>query len=226
MVYDSHLAQDVTLGVFVALAQNARTLSGHAVLVGWLHRTARNLASNVVRGEVRRRQREQESAAMNGIPSETTDDVWNEIAPQLDAALGNLSDADRDAVLLRYFERKSAREMAGLLGLTEDAAQKRVGRAVERLRGLLAKRGVGVGAGRVAALLSTHAVQAAPLGLVASVSATVSALRGTAIDAETGRAFRFRGRRQAREMPGRKVDRNRPDCRYAKGVGAAEFRGG
>jgi hypothetical protein len=54
----------------------------------------------------------------------------------------------------------------------------------------------------------------------------VSALRGTAINAETGRAFRFRGRRQAREMPGRKVDRNRPDCRYAKGVGAAEFRGG
>jgi RNA polymerase sigma factor (sigma-70 family) len=176
MVCDSHLAQDVTQGVFVALAENARPLIDHAVLSGWLHRTTRNLAANVVRSEVRRRAREQESVAMHTPSSGETEDVWSEIAPELDAALGDLSEADRDAVLLRYFERKSAAETAAMLGLSEDAAQKRVGRAVERLRGLLSKRGVGVGAGSVAALLSANAVQAAPLGLVASVS--TSALVG------------------------------------------------
>jgi RNA polymerase sigma factor (sigma-70 family) len=178
MVYDSHLAQDVTQGVFVALAENARPLIDHAMLSGWLHRTTRNLAANVVRSEVRRRAREEESAAMNNTSSDETDDGWNEIAPNLDAAIGDLGEADRDAVLLRYFERLSAGDMARRLGISEEAAQKRVGRAVVRLRGLLAKRGIGVGAGSVAALLSVHAVQAAPSGLIATVSAV--AVAGTA----------------------------------------------
>ena len=71
---------------------------------------------------------------MNELLSAGTDASWEQIAPHLDAALGELSEADRDAVLLRYFEHKSAREMAQLLGVSEDAAQKRVSRAVERLR--------------------------------------------------------------------------------------------
>jgi RNA polymerase sigma factor (sigma-70 family) len=170
MVCDSHLAQDVTQGVFVALAENARPLIDHAVLSGWLHRTTRNLAANVVRSEVRRRAREQESVAMSTPSSGETEDVWSEIAPELDAALDDLGEADRDAVLLRYFERKSAAEAAAMLGLSEDAAQKRVGRAVERLRGLLSKRGVGTGAGSVAALLTANAVQAAPSVWAASVA--------------------------------------------------------
>ncbi len=178
MVGDAHLAEDVTQGVFLALAQTGRKLADRPVLSGWLHRTAQNLAANAVRSEVRRRAREQEAAAMNKLLSHESDAAWERIAPHLDAALGELSEADRDALLLRYFERKSAREMAQTLGTSEDAAQKRVSRAVERLREFFAKRGVTVGASGLVALISANAVQAAPVGLAVTIS-TAAALAAT-----------------------------------------------
>jgi RNA polymerase sigma factor (sigma-70 family) len=182
MVCDPHLAEDVTQAVFAALAQNAPQLTGRVVLSGWLHRTAQNLAANTVRSDVRRRAREQEAAAMDEILSTGTDANWQDIAPHLDAALGELSEPDHDALLLRYFERKSAREMAQRLGTTEEAAQKRVNRAVERLRELLARRGVTVGAGSLILAVSAHAVQASPIGLAGAIS-TAAGLGGTTIAA-------------------------------------------
>jgi RNA polymerase sigma factor (sigma-70 family) len=184
MVRDTHLAEDVTQGVFVALAQNARHLTDRPVLSGWLHRTAQNLAANTVRSDVRRRAREQEAATMNELLVPEPEAIWEHIAPQLDAALGELNEPDRDALLLRYFERKSAREMAQTLGTTEDAAQKRVSRAVERLREFFTKRNVTIGASGLAVLISANAVQAAPAGLVATISAT-AVLAGTAAQTST-----------------------------------------
>ena len=175
MVRDAHLAEDVTQKTFVALAQNARQLADRPVLSGWLHRTAQNLAANTVRSEVRRRAREQEAAAMNELLAAEPDAVWEKIAPQLDTALGELNEPDRDALLLRYFERKSAREMAQTLGTTEDAAQKRVSRAVERLREFFLKRNVTIGASSLAVLISGNAVQPAPTKLVATISAAAKA---------------------------------------------------
>src|SRR5450432_1281832 len=92
MVCDSHLAEDVTQGVFVALAKNAAQLLDHPVLSGWLHRTAQNTAAQSVRTDVRRRAREQEAAAMNELLSGEPDANWEHIAPHLDAALGELSE--------------------------------------------------------------------------------------------------------------------------------------
>jgi RNA polymerase sigma factor (sigma-70 family) len=184
MVGEAALAEDVTQGAFVALAQNARRLMERPVLSGWLHRTARNLAANAIRSEVRRRAR-QEAAAMNELPSDESDSAWAQIAPHLDAALEDLSEADRDAVSLRYFEQKSAREMAAILGTSEEAAQKRVNRAVERLRRFFARQGITVGAGGLAAVLSVNAVRAAPAGLAAGISAAAlaSAAGGTGMTA-------------------------------------------
>src|SRR5665213_595275 len=178
MVRDSHLAQDVTQSVFVVLAQNAARLTNRLTLAGWLHRTSQNLAANVVRAEVRRRNREKEAAAMNELPSTDSETDWEQIAPLLDAALGELSEADRDVIFLRYFQKKSAREIAEILDTTDEAAQKRVNRAVDRLRELFAKRGVVAGATGLAAVISTHAVQAAPAGLAGAISS--SALLGAA----------------------------------------------
>ncbi|MFM2082883.1 MAG: hypothetical protein RL380_1574, partial [Verrucomicrobiota bacterium] len=143
---DAHLAQDVTQGVFLALAKNAAQLADRAVLAGWLHRTAQNLAAQTVRTDVRRRAREQEAAAMNETSANDSEPSWQAIAPHLDTAIGELPDADREAVLLRYFARQSAREMAQTLGTSEDAAQKRTARALERLREIFSKRGVTIGA--------------------------------------------------------------------------------
>ena len=177
MVRDPHLAEDVTQGAFMALAQNAKQLTNRPVLAGWLHRTAQNLAANAVRAEVRRRVREQKSAAMNDQFSNETDATWDHIAPHLDAALDELSETDRDVLLFRYFQGKSAREIAQTLGLSDEAAQKRVNRAVERLREIFAKRGVAIGAGSLLILISANAVQSAPIGLLTAISTAV--LTGT-----------------------------------------------
>lgn len=178
MVCDSHLAQDVTQGVFLALARNAAQLTDRPVVSGWLHRTAQNIAAQTVRTDVRRRAREQEAAAMNELPSGEPDGLWERIAPLLDTAVGELSEAERDALLLRYFERKSASEMATKLGISDEAAQRRVSRAVARLRDFFAKKGLPVATSGLAAIISDNAVQAAPVGLVVTISGT-AALAGT-----------------------------------------------
>ena len=171
MVCDAHLAEDVTRGVFLALANNAGDLKDRPALSGWLHRTAQNIAAQTVRTDVRRRVHEQQAAAMNLLLSAESETPWERIAPRLDAALGELSESERDALMLRYFEKKSASEMAGILGISDEAAQKRVSRAVEHLRNFFAKHGVTVGASGLVVLISANAVQAAPVGLAATISA-------------------------------------------------------
>ena len=191
MVPDSHLAKDVAQGTFIALAQNASQLAGRPALSGWLHCTARNLAAKTIRSEVRRHSREKEAAAMNELLSDGgtgVSPVWSEVAPHLDDALGELNEADRDALMLRYFENKNLREVGATLGTSDDAAQKRVSRAIERLREFLAKRGVAVGASGLAVVISANAVQAAPIGLAVTIS-TATTVAGTTIVATATKAI-------------------------------------
>ena len=180
MTCDAHASKDVTQSVFVVLAQNARQLTDRPALASWLHVTARNLAAKTIRADVRRRAREQEALVMNELLSANSDVSWEHIAPHLDEALGELSEPDREAVLLRYFKNHDLRTVGATLGISDDAAQKRVSRAVERLREFFAKRGVTVGAGGLAVVLSANAVQAAPVGLALTIS-TAAALTGTTL---------------------------------------------
>jgi cell division protein FtsL len=86
--------------------------------------------------------------------------------------------------LLRYFERKSAQQMAQILGISDEAAQRRVSRAVEKLREFFSKRNVTIGAGGLAVLITANAVQSAPVGLAAAISAA-AVLAGTAVQTST-----------------------------------------
>ena len=184
LVGNPQSAEDVTQGVFVCLAQDAARVAEHPVLSGWLHCTARNLSTNSIRASIRRTAREQEAAVMNELLAGGSNALWDSLAPHLDAALGELAATDRDALLLRYFERKSAREMAQILGTSEEAAQKRVSRAVERLREFFSKRGIAIGGVGLVVAISANAVHAAPVGLAATIS-TSAAVAGAAVHAST-----------------------------------------
>ena len=109
---------------------------------------------------------------------------WAQVEPLLDEAMEALEETDRSAILLRYFENKSLRDVGQTLGTSEDAAQKRVSRAVERLREFFAQRGVTVGASGLVIVITANAVQAAPAGLAATIS-TAAALTGTAFQTTT-----------------------------------------
>jgi RNA polymerase sigma factor (sigma-70 family) len=174
-VRSPQLAEEVVQSVFTDLSQNACKLRPGTILAAWLYEVTRRKAIDVVRRESRRQARERlavEMAAMN------TEADWSHIEPLLDEAMHALDDTDRAAVLLRYFENKSLREVGQTLGTSDDAAQKRVSRAVERLREFFSKRGVTIGVGGLIACVSTNAVQAAPIGLSAAIC-TAAALAGT-----------------------------------------------
>ena len=77
------------------------------ILAAWLYRVAHNTSANVVRSEVRRHLREQIATEMNAMNA--TDADWTYLEPLLD-------ETDHAAVLLRYFENKSLREVGATLG--------------------------------------------------------------------------------------------------------------
>jgi RNA polymerase sigma factor (sigma-70 family) len=171
-----HAAEEVTQAVFVVLARKAGSLLRLSTLTGWLYQAARLTAANYLRTESRRARREQEAYMQSLInePAPDPDEAWMQTAPLLEDAMGKLNSLDRDAVLLRYFENKSLRDVGLALGMNEDAARMRVNRALERLRRLLTRRDVTLSAVALAGVLSTKSIQAAPGTLAASVTATVA----------------------------------------------------
>ena len=185
-VQSPQLAKDVSQSVFNDLARSAGQLKKNTVLSAWLYEVTRRTAIDFIRQETRRKMREQAYTEMNVIDA-TTDENWRDVLPHLDAAMEELESADRAAVLLRFFENKSLREVGEELGVSDEAARKRIGRAVERLRKFLSERGVAVGSGGLIVLVTANALHAAPAGLAASISSTAFATAAT-VTASSGAA--------------------------------------
>ncbi len=179
------LAEEVAQSTFTDLARQAEHLEPDTILTGWLYQVTRRTAIDVVRREARRQLREQIATEINAMNAADTD--WVHIEPMLDEAMSTLDETDRVAILLRYFENQSLREVGETLGTSDDAAQKRVARAVERLRDFFTKHGVRAGASGLAAVISANSVQAAPVGLAVTIStaATLGKVGLTATAAKT-----------------------------------------
>ena len=179
---DTHRAEDVAQSVFVALARKARTLPEDVSLGGWLHRDTCFMAATLMRGERRRQARERQAVEMNALQNHSGAD-FSRVAPVLDEAINELGEADRAAILLRFFEQRDFRAVGELLGSTEDAARMRVTRALGKLQSLLKHRGVTTTAAGLSVVLAANAIQAAPIGLSTAITTAAAALATTATTA-------------------------------------------
>lgn len=178
------LARDLAQSVFTDLARKARPLAeklGEASsLVGWLYRSTRFAALKHLRDNHRRLTHERQAMEQLIINSETAPD-WEQVRPVLDQSMADLNDEDREAVLLRYFKNCDFQTVGRALGISDAAAQKRVSRALDKLRELLLRRGITTTGATLSVAIAANAVQAAPAGLAATLSTT--AIAGTTLTA-------------------------------------------
>jgi RNA polymerase sigma factor (sigma-70 family) len=176
-------AEEITQAVFIILAKKAETLRHDKAISSWLFQTTRLTANNFIRSEMRRHRREQE-AFMQPALNEPEDAVWQKIGPLLDDAVTALGEQDRRAILLRFYEGRNLREVGAGLGASEDAAEKRVSRALEKLRKFFFKRGVDSTTAALAGSISSNSIQTAPADLAKTISA-VALAKGAAASTST-----------------------------------------
>ncbi len=173
---DEALAKDISQVVFMELIRKSRRLLAHPSLAGWLYTTVRFVSANLRRAEQRRRCREEGAQSMRELLSEdSTEQEWRQIRPVLDDALHELNEADRTAVVLRYLEDRSLREVGVVLGLQENSARMRLDRALEKLRGFLGRRGITSTSSGLAAALAVGAITPAPEALAAAITSSALA---------------------------------------------------
>ena len=183
-VRDPHLAEEISQAVFVVLARKAHSLGSKTILSGWLYRTARFAAADALKTQRRRQRREQEACMQSTLDDHPMDAAWQELSPLLDEAMAHLRDKDRDALVLRFFENKSLREVGDALGLQERAAQKRVARGLEKLHAFFARRGIASTTAIIANAVLAHSIQAAPVALTKSITA-VAVTKGATVSGST-----------------------------------------
>ncbi len=178
-------AADVAQSVFLILARKAPSFRPDIILSSWLFRTTGYVVAQVRRRDARRALLESEVARMNPTTTEPEiHEAWRaRLEPHLDAALAALSETDRRFVLTRFFERQRFAEVAERFGVSEDAAKKRVGRALERMRHVLVGRGVAIPSASLAALILQPSAEAVPPGLALTIARGVQTTAGTGLGA-------------------------------------------
>jgi RNA polymerase sigma factor (sigma-70 family) len=181
---DPHLAEEVTQGVFIILARKAASFNRKTIVPSWLYRTACFVSRSALKQKIARQQREQEAYMRSNLDETPTAAAWERFSPLLDEAMMRLNEADRNAIVLRFFEGRSLGEIGSTLGASEDAAKKRVSRALDRLRNLFAKRGVESTTETLSETISAHSIQPAPVMLAKTVAAIAFA-KGAAAPAST-----------------------------------------
>lgn len=154
---DAALAEDVAQETFLELARSSQgTVQSVAA---WLHRVAWRKACNALRGESRRRRHEQQVPA--AWPSEAgAEATWEELEPQIDAALSDLPEALKELLVAHYLEGCTQQALSERAGVSQSTVSRQLETGIQELRRLLRNRGVLCGTG-LAALLSMQSGQAA-----------------------------------------------------------------
>jgi len=183
-VGNSDQAEEITQAVFITLAKKALRLRHDRALSSWLFQATRLTATNFVRSEARRHRREQEAYMQTILNERGGDNLWPGIAPLLDGAVAALSEKDRRAIVLRFYEGRNLREVGAALGVSEEASKKRVARALERLQRYFFKRGMDSTTAAIAETISANSIQAAPALLAKSVTA-MAITKGVAASTST-----------------------------------------
>jgi len=104
-VNDPSLAEEITQAVFIILARKAGSLNEKTILSGWLYRAACYTAGSARKQEQRRQHREQKAYMESTLHAAETEAVWKQMSPLLEEAMLRLGQADRDVLVLRYFDR-------------------------------------------------------------------------------------------------------------------------
>ncbi len=178
------LAREAAQVVFADLACKARKLARHPALLGWLFTSARFAANAIGRREQRLKRREEIAAMMPDTRSDNPS--WEMLKPLLDEALEQLNERDRHALVLRFFGGRSHAEVGSELHVTEEAARKCISRALERLRAVLARRGVTTTAEALGLVLAATPVIAAPATLAAEVASFAMSSAAAGVGASVG----------------------------------------
>jgi RNA polymerase sigma factor (sigma-70 family) len=165
-VRDAHLAEDVTQAVFIILARKAARIRNPAMLGAWLVKTTRQTSCNAIRFERCRRRHELEAATMKTAQEQAgAEPAAARIEGVLDEFLSRLGQRDRGAIVLRYLQNKSVNDVALALHISPPAAQKRITRALSRLKNLMARRGIVTAGAALEQGLCSQVLHAAPPGL-------------------------------------------------------------
>jgi RNA polymerase sigma factor (sigma-70 family) len=190
-VRSAALAQDVAQAVFLDLSQHAGRWNPDVPVVAWLYTVTRRKAIDALRRETARQARERTAAELTLVSTDdpsTHAEAWPRLAAALDEAMLALNERDRRALLLRFFQNRPLRDIGQVLGVSDDAAQKRVTRALNQLRAAFTRRGIAIGATSLGAALSAHAVQVAPASVsnaILTTFSTATALTALAPAAQT-----------------------------------------
>jgi RNA polymerase sigma factor (sigma-70 family) len=191
-VSDPATAEDVAQAVFLLLATKAAKVpSSRGNIHGWLFNVARYASASALRTEMRRRRHERKAAEMkpesylDSVGIEDSQGLWSQLAPRLDELVACLRRVDRDALLLRFFQRKSLAEVGAALGISEEAARKRVAKAVERLRGRLVGGGIPLHGEAMSGLMLASVTHAAPAPVLQGCVAASAGASGNSANAGT-----------------------------------------
>lgn len=166
---DHHLAREVAQDVFSALSCHAHSLCTHPALAAWLHTSTRNAASKRMTSDRRRLERETVAHAL--AAAEEPSPNWEQVRPQLDAAIDQLPEPDRTAIVLRFLQQRPFAAIGATLRVSEDAARMRTERALDKLRLALTRRGISSTAAALGTLVASQPLVFAPAGLAGQFAA-------------------------------------------------------